>query len=148
MKQVCKECLVLKDLCDFYKHKLWKNWVFWRCKDCVKKWRKWFKERAMARIVDKKRIRPEWYAYIKTREYREKNPKKYKAHQLVYNFLKKHRDEYVFKCSVCWVDKKIELHHNDYDKPNFVIPLCALHHKWYHHWKNSIDINNFILFPF
>lgn len=57
----CKECWEFKELCsdNWYKHKEWYLWVLWRCKECIKAWRKTERELKMARIRDKKRYHSE-----------------------------------------------------------------------------------------
>lgn len=142
MEQQCKECEETKDLSEFYSHPLWVNWVLSRCKECIKKWRRSERERKMARVNDNKRAKnPERkkYSISKTRSYRMKNPEKYKAHRLVTNFFKKNPEKKIKICTNCWWEWQIELHHEDYNKPYCVIPLCSLCHKWYHKW--SIEIN-------
>lgn len=147
MKQHCKECKELKELDEFYTHPQWKNWVLSRCKECIKRWRRSEKERSMARINDKKRSKnPERIKYVikNTQKYRKNNPDKRNAHKLVNNYYRSHRDEQPKICSNCWSNKKIELHHEDYKKPDEIIPLCALCHKGYHYWKIKIDTTKII----
>ena len=138
MEQVCKECNITKDLVEYYKHPEGRNWVLWRCKECIKTGRKSERERVMARIVDKNRMRPEWYNYNRTVEYRESNPKKHKAHKIVSNYYRYHKEDKPTICSICNAEKNIELHHEDYNNPREVIPLCSLCHSHYHMWKISI----------
>lgn len=143
MKQYCKECIQLKDLSEYYKHPEWKNWVLWRCKECIKSWRKWDREREMARERDNK-----YYATkTETRErirlhsidWRERNPLKRKAHILVCNYLKKPNSIKPTECSNCGSEKRIHLHHEDYSKPKETIPLCQRCHLWYHAGHIEID---------
>jgi len=144
----CKECNIKKELSEFYNHPQWVLWTLPRCKECIKSWRKTDREREMARIIDKKRVRPEWYIYKMTKKYRVENKEKYEAHKKVWNYLRNHKQEYIFKCCICWNMEYIELHHEDYSKPNEVIPMCTLHHKGYHYWKNWINLDKKIILPF
>jgi len=41
---------------------------------------------------------------------------------------KKNPDKYKKVCKICGSDKNIRFHHEDYNKPLDVIPLCAKHH--------------------
>lgn len=148
MEQNCKECKEPKDLSEFYKHPQWKNWVLWRCKECVKKWRRSEGERKMARILDKKRAKnPDRIKYSteNTKKYRAKNPEKRNAHKIVNNYFRYHKKDKPKKCSHCLGWWQIELHHEDYSKPREFIPLCSLCHKWKHKWKIKIDIKNIII---
>lgn len=147
----CKECLELKRISDYYLYN-WKT-PFWRCKECVKRWRKSEKERKMARSYDKKRSKdPNRIAYVtsNTKRYRKENPEKWDAHKIVNNYFRTHKEEKPNTCSKCgfiWKWRwQIELHHEDYNKPREVIPLCSLCHKWYHKWVIEIDLNKVLKF--
>lgn len=141
MEQHCKECRELKPLSEYYTHPQWRNWVLGRCKECIKKWRRSEKERKMARIIDKKRVRPEGYATKRCQINRKKFPEKYNATRIVNNYFRwKNKEKRPNKCVYCNYVWKIELHHFDYNKPNEVIPLCSLCHSWYHYWKIEIDL--------
>ena len=149
MIQKCKECLEEKELLEFYSHPKWKNWVLWRCKQCIKIWRKSEKERAMARNIDKKRIRPDWYQLKASQKFRKENPEKYRAHRLVNNYFKYSKASKPTHCFSCDIlAKPIELHHNDYTKPNEVFPLCSLCHSGVHYWKIDLELKWKIILPF
>lgn len=149
MKQICKECWVEKELLDFYSHPQWKNWVMWRCKECIKKWRKSPREREMARKWEKdNRVRPDWYEYKRTKEYRIQNPLKYKAHKKVNNYFRCNKNNKPSKCSRCNTDWLIELHHEDYNFPEKVYPLCSLCHKWVHYKGYKLKKEWEIILPF
>jgi len=150
-RKICKECLKEKVLTDFYKHPQWVMWTLPRCKECIKKWRKSERERKMARINDLKRSKkPKRIKYQRERtiKYRQEHKNKYNAHKKVWNYLKNIKYKYNFECCICLTKNKIELHHEDYNKPNEIIPFCSLHHKWYHYWKNWIDLSKKIILPF
>ena len=151
MKQICKECEIEKELWDFYSHPEWKNWVLWRCKGCIKRWRKSPKEREMAREWEKdNRVRPEWYSAMMSKKFREENPEKYKAHMKVNNYLRSAYDsKSPFKtCYNCFEWWKIELHHEDYSKPNDVVPLCIPCHRRKHCWDFEINPKKIVRLPF
>lgn len=141
MYKKCKQCGIEMSIDFFYIHPLTKDKHMWRCKECMLKWRRSDLERQMAREWEKKnRVRPVWYIYNYTKKYRLQNPDKYKAHNLVNNFI---RDKWLTRkdfCMNCLCDNFLELHHPDYTKPFDVIALCPLCHKWHHHWK--IDISH------
>lgn len=138
MRQSCKQCSVEKELSEFYSHLEWKNWVLWRCKECIKEGRKSNKEREMARAVDRNRVRPEWYTYEATKKYREKFPEKQKAHSVVNNYYRS--NEKPSKCVSCESDdKRLHMHHEDYNKPREIIPLCNSCHTLRHKWKLDIQ---------
>lgn len=143
MKQSCKQCSVEKELSEFYSHPEWKNWVLWRCKECIKEGRKSDEEREMARKVDRNRVRPEGYEYEATKKYRKNNPKKYTAHNLVNNYYR--NNEKPNACKNCSSNLNIHMHHEDYDKPNEVIPLCQSCHTLRHKWRLNIQDNWIII---
>jgi len=150
MKQICKECWEEKELTEFYSHPQWKNWVLWRCKECIKKGRKSSRERELARKWEKdNRIRPKWYWTTMCKKFRQENPEKYNAHKLVQNYLRRNFDvnPYII-CKNCWTEWKLHMHHIDYNKPNIVIPLCPLCHSNVH--NNTIKIKDewIITLPF
>ena len=155
MKQHCKECRELKNISDYYSHPQWKNWVLWRCKECIKRWRKTDKELKMARIRDKKRSNStERLKQLNNqcKKYRSKYPEKYKAHWIVNNYFRYHLEDRPKHCSNCNTipseNKWIVMHHEDYNKPREIIALCKLCHSWYHSWRVDIDKTKMFTIPF
>jgi len=149
--KICKECGLSLILDNYYSHPLTRDWKMARCKECVKKWRRSEKERAMARIIDNKRSLIEKrivYITQNTKAFRLKNPEKYKAHQLVNNYIRYNKDKKPNKCVNCNLEGRIELHHENYNLPNEVIPLCSLCHSRRHCWDFEIKDEWKILFPF
>lgn len=146
MEQQCKECNTVKQLTEYYTHKLKKNWVMWRCKECIKAWRRSDRERKLARVIDSNRTRPEWYVYEMTIKWRAKYPEKNKARRVVNNYYRYHREDKPTNCCVCNKEWRIELHHEDYNKPREVYPLCSLCHSWVHINKIVLDENDMIAF--
>lgn len=146
--KICKECLEEKELSDFYKHPQWFLWVLPRCKECIKRWRRTERERIMARVINKKRyskIERKEYMKIKLKEFRIKYPEKYLAQRLVARFLKKNKQYKKNICYVSWIESRIELHHFDYTKPNYVIPCTHQIHSDFHSWKITEIKNEWIL---
>ena len=142
---VCKECWLEKNLSEYYKHPLGYLWVMWRCKECIKAWRKSEREKVMSRTRDKdryynnsvrrayifkssseRRIR-KWYANVHC-----------KANRMIEKYWRPSC------CSVCdWiVDWKtilrILFHHPDYMKPYEWVFCCDLCHAKIHLWLVNI----------
>lgn len=101
-----------------------------RCKECAK-------SLATARRVanidqvrayDRNRGSRQDKGYLKS--YREQNPAKYKAHNILNNAI---RDGQIKKkpCEVCGSEMS-HAHHDDYFKPLSVRWLCAAHHRQWH----------------
>lgn len=130
MIKKCFKCGEVKSLSDFYKHKQMKDGRVNKCKDCNKI------DVANHRIENIDRIRsydrgrgnrqePE---YMK--DWRESNPKKYKAHIMVNN-QKRAGNISELPCEECG-SLKVVAHHDDYDKPLNVRWMCQSHHKQWH----------------
>lgn len=151
MKKICKECGVEKELTEFYKHPQWVLWTLPRCKECIKKWRRSEREREMSRIIDNKRSKTEKRKkYQKKRDIKRNktNQIKKNAHIKVWNFIRNNKGKYNFKCVICWKQDRIEKHHEDYNKPNEIIPFCSLHHKRRHCWDFEVKKERIIILPF
>ena len=128
--KVCFKCGANKPLTDFYKHKEMADGHLNKCKECTKNdntQHRWDNIETI-REYDRKRGSRQPEGYLK--EYREKFPKKYAAHNLVNKGI---RDGVLTKqpCEVCGSDTSIA-HHDDYDKPLEVRWLCQAHHKQWH----------------
>ena len=137
MKQ-CFKCKETKPLIEFYKHKQMADGHVNKCKECNKK--DVAKHRVdnidKIRAYDRERGNRQSDSYL--REYRDKYPKKYRAHSLVNNNIKVGN---LFKedCEVCGCNKSVA-HHDDYNKPLNVTWLCQAHHmQW--HAENGEGIN-------
>lgn len=146
----CKECLQFKSLWwdERYKHNEWYMWVLWRCKDCIRRWRKTDHELSMARKRD-------IYRY-------NNNPKR---REQVFSWSKRRRKEKWYwrihlacsriikslwirpkLCSVCWNEnKRIEAHHYNYMLPFNVIFCCKVCHskldRWIIDYRNCCIVN-------
>jgi hypothetical protein len=102
-----------------------------KCKECTKKDsidRRW-RDIDKAREYDRSRGNRQSPGYLK--EYRAKNPDKYKAHNAVSNGIRDGKLK-KGKCSVCGTDKRVHAHHHDYRKPLDVVWLCSQHHSQLH----------------
>jgi len=64
---------------------------------------------------------------------RKNHPKEYKARAMVHNDKIKNPHKYSNSCSICNSSENVEYHHEDYDKPLEVIPLCREHHRDLHY---------------
>lgn len=126
----CFKCNTIKPLTDFYKHSKMADGHLGKCKECTKSdVRKHRFENDSVREYDSKRGSRRSYEKIK--EYRESNPKKYKAHTMVGNAV---RDGKLIKadcCEECGSDFSLNAHHDDYNYPLSVRWLCS---RCYHIW--------------
>jgi hypothetical protein len=52
---------------------------------------------------------------------------------------KKNKPHYILACAFCGTTIDIHKHHENYDKPLQIIPLCAIHHSNLHKFKNIIN---------
>ena len=135
----CKQCDQYKQLGKecWYKHNEWYLWVLWRCKECIKEWRKTDKELTMARKRDIDR----YYNNPKRRDYiykssRERRKEKWyeKIHSACYRRIKSLwiRPEH---CPICnSIGKRIEAHHHNYMKPRCIIFCCKICHSKLDRW--------------
>ena len=139
----CFKCNEVKELLEFYPHKMMADGRLNKCKDCAKKdsdenyKRKMLdpdfeiKERERSRMKSRKRV-----AEGKQMIYARKKPIKLKAHSLVKSALTSGAIKKL-PCQVCGKEKS-EGHHEDYDKPIDVVWLCSRHHADRHiHLRNA-----------
>lgn len=127
----CFKCGEVKHLSEFYKHKKMRDGHLGKCKTCTKSDSTKHRNDNIdaCRIYDRARGNRQSQEYL--REYRAKNPEKYKAHCAVNNAI---RDKRMFKlpCQECGSEVGVHGHHEDYSKPLSVIWLCPVHHKQRH----------------
>ncbi len=139
LSKICKECFIDKLLSEYYAHPQWVLWTLPRCKECILKWRRSERERAMAKPINKKRSKKlDRMEYRKNGliKYRKKYPEKYKAQRMVAKFLNKNPSYKQTRCSVTWLEWWIiHMHHYDYSKPNMVIPCNPQTHSDFHTWR-------------
>ncbi|URY10773.1 endonuclease VII [Shigella phage ESh4] len=126
----CFKCGAVKPLKEFYKHKRMADGHLNKCKECTKKdvTKNRWDNIDEKRDYDKKRGNRQDKEYLK--QWRNKFPGKYKAHNALNNAL---RDGKVEKspCEICGSEKSVA-HHDDYSKPLSVRWLCQAHHKQWH----------------
>ena len=125
----CFKCGECKSLSDFYKHSQMTDGHLNKCKACAKSDVRAHRRdpRYRAKVLAYDRARGSRQPYEYQREWRRKNPDKYKAHKLVRKHL-----ENPGVCSECDSTYHIEAHHDDYSKPLDVRWLCAACHKQWH----------------
>jgi hypothetical protein len=130
MIKECFKCKEAKPLFEFYKHKQMKDGHVNKCKKCNQHDVAMHRANNIDKIraYDRGRGNRQDDTYVK--EYRDKHPKKYKAHCLVNNH-KRAGNISEMPCEVC-KDIKVVAHHDDYDKPLNVRWLCYAHHSQWH----------------
>lgn len=152
----CKQCWEFKEINsdNWYKHNQWFMWVLWRCRNCIKEWRKTEKELVMSRIRDRYRF----HYNEKRRKFifkssieRRKRKWYWPIHEKSYRKIKyKIRPT---KCSCClweidWNNiLRIIFHHPNYNNPYKWVFCCDVCHSKIHQWKINcekyiIDLNN------
>lgn len=153
-KKLCTSCNVEKNLeSSFYKHFAMADGYLNKCKECVKSrvkkhrnenadyFRKYDKRRYLEQPQRKKQTRKSYKNWIKknpdgpttvAREWRRRNPQKYKAHIIVGNAI---RAGLILRegCKIC--GEKAHAHHEDYSKPLEIEWLCPIHHSELHRVK-------------
>lgn len=142
--KVCKKCKLIKPLTEFYPHSLMRDGYLNTCKACTLIRIRTHRKNNLERIRYYDRIRgrlPERLLANKlrgggqgrsgaTKQWRNRNPEKYKAHIILNNAI---RDGKITRgnCCVCGV-RKVEAHHEDYNLPLEVQWLCRTHHALLH----------------
>lgn len=147
--KMCFKCGKIKSLDEFYKHSRMKDGHVNKCKECNKAdvSKNYHKnvdhykdyDRGRARLSHRVQARTEYSITTQgkakrtaaNRAYRDRNPEKYKAHELANGALRAGKIKKQ-PCFVCG-KKEVEGHHYDYSKPLDVIWLCQEHHGWMHH---------------
>lgn len=138
MNKKCFKCGEVKNLSEFYKHKQMKDGRVNKCKVCNKKDVSDHRVENIDRIrkYDRDRGNRQSKQYLK--DYRDNNPNKYKATNMVNNAIrdgKLHSEP----CIICGEEKTVG-HHDDYSKPLNVKWMCQSHHKQWHE-ENGPGIN-------
>ena len=153
MKKICIKCGEEKELYLFYKHSQMKDGHLNKCIECckaeskingqserAKRYNRNRPNKSERNEKNKKRMRelkinnPEKYYELKDKarkNYRKKNPDKYKAVNILNENIRKGILVIPDNCFFC--NRKIEqleAHHPDYSKPLEVVWLCSeCHHK-------------------
>ncbi len=120
----CSQCGECRPLSEYYSRSN-------KCKPCyranVKKNRESNKE--YYRQYDRERGNRQEPGYLK--DYRDRFPNKYKAHNLVNNSIRDGK-LHAEPCEICGSNERVHAHHDDYLKPLNVRWLCAVHHHQWH----------------
>lgn len=145
--KTCFKCLLSKPLDEFYSHPRMADGHLNKCKACSrsdtakrktenKKNPDWIEKEILRSRLKSRRERAEGkYRGNRTdetdrsRRFREKNPLKYKAHNLVNNAIRSGKIT-PLPCVIC--GEKAQAHHEDYSKPLDVIWYCPQHHSERH----------------
>jgi hypothetical protein len=127
--KACFKCGEEKPLADYYRHPETADGHLNKCKACTKADAKAHRQdpRYRAKVLAYDRARGSRQSLEYQREWRRKNPEKYRAHRLVATNLKNPG-----VCSECDSTYHIEAHHDDYSRPLDVRWLCAACHKQHH----------------
>lgn len=128
--KTCFKCNKTKPLSEFYKHKQMADGHLNKCKSCTRLDAAIHRDKNIERVraYDRRRGNRQPPSYQK--EYREKNPAKYKATVAVNNALRQKKIEKA-PCEVCG-RHDVHGHHDDYAKPLEVRWLCPIHHRQWH----------------
>lgn len=135
----CKECNLFKDIAeDFYTHKEWFLWVLWRCRSCIKAWRKTEHELQMARIRDMERYRNNPKRRADIFESAKKRGKK-KWHKPIHTKTTRLINKLWVRPTVCPIclqhSDRIIAHHPDYSKRYEIVFCCQICHDKIHRLK-------------
>lgn len=119
--KTCFKCGAEKPLTDYYKHRQMKDGHLNKCKDCAKR---------DAKAQCKSYCAVRWGSGNSSKDWRKRNPRKYKAHVILNNAV---RDGKITKqpCESCG-DELAQAHHDDYSMPLVVRWLCCKCHKEHH----------------
>lgn len=69
------------------------------------------------------------------KKWRENNPQKVKVHSIVNEAIRTGKLVKPIKCSCCNLEKEVQAHHEDYEKPLEIIWLCSTCHSNLHKQK-------------
>lgn len=142
---MCKECSKYKELSpsNRYKHSEWYLWVLWRCKDCIKSWRKTEEELVMARKRDNDRYynnQDRRDCIFNSSSLRRREKWYWPIHTSCWRIIKRLwiRPN---QCPICKKDsKRIEAHHYNYQFPFHIIFCCKVCHSKLDRWLiNHMD---------
>lgn len=127
----CFKCGEVKPISAFYKHAKMSDGHVNKCKECNKKDVRdnRIKKIDYYREYDRKRGNRQGYEY--TKHYRERFPKKYRAHQMVAYAIKA-GNLVAEPCEQCSRADGTHAHHDDYSKPLNIRWLCPPCHKRWH----------------
>ena len=139
MMKLCYKCGEIKPLSDFSNNKNAKDGKCGKCKACFIEYARQYRDQ------NAEMVRAKAMAYFSTPEGRAVNNKATRKYKRA-NHHKRRAQNRANKavrggkltkepCAVCGVDKGMEMHHEDYDKPLEVVFLCRRCHQTLH--KNA-----------
>lgn len=138
MKQ-CFKCKEVKPLVEFYRHKMMADGHLNKCKGCTRDDVKKNRDGKISYYREYDRKRGNRQGYVYTKDYRERFPAKFRAHQMVGYALRSGR-LFPEPCAECGESHSTHAHHDDYAKPLNIRWLCPpCHSAW--HQKNGEAIN-------
>lgn len=157
--KICFKCNIEKPLTEYYKHKAMSDGHLNKCKECTKNDVHKHRGENIEKVRAYDRNRPNKADRIKkqsdyhkdgkgrdihvlaNREYRERNPERYKANTSVSNAMRDGRLLRPSNCDKCGMDCKPQGHHDDYSKPLVVRWLCVSCHNEFHNFVREIFRN-------
>jgi hypothetical protein len=125
----CSKCKTEKEENEFYKDKRAKDKLYTYCKDCHLKINKKYLKKYSAKYQKEYRENNKEYFKLYHRNYRKNSKENIKRG------LCRHRSYHLVEdgkiqkkpCEICG-NKKVQIHHNDYNNPFDFIFLCRKHH--------------------
>lgn len=120
----CKECGEFKEVNieNWYRHSEGFLWVLWRCKECIKKWRKTEYERWMARERDRVRYKNDDRRREMLWLYNKERKKRHLLENELWELNHLRTDRLIKRlwirpkiCPICWNNWRIVAHHPDID---------------------------------
>jgi hypothetical protein len=154
--RICKKCMVLKPVEDFYRHPASVGGRDTRCKECVKEMARANREEKAEyyRAYDRKRYREEdkrkEAAKVSalsevgmearrraTERSRREEPQKWVARNAVSNAIRDGRLSKGTHCYFCATTDRLQAHHEDYNHPLDVVWLCSTCHGKLHTIKGD-----------
>lgn len=126
----CFKCGEVKSISEFYKHKRMKDGHLNKCKECSKVDALNHRDKNIDKIREYDRNRGNRQKAGYSRQWKDDNPKKYRAHNMVSNHLRAGNIKKM-PCEVC-KSEKVVAHHDDYNMPLNIRWLCQAHHKQWH----------------
>jgi hypothetical protein len=134
--KICRKCGQIKELSEFYTHPNMADGHLNICKDCKCAYAKKYGQSKRGKKTERKRNqKPKRKREIQKRadEWNKKYPKRYKAHNLVGNYVRDGKIKKPNSCQECGrTSCVIHGHHEDYDKPLDVEWLCPECHSKRH----------------
>ncbi len=147
MKRICSVCKQEKSLEDFYRSSVEKLGREYRCKECSKAkckryiekdpeaWRKRSRDWREKKIAENPNFYREKYRHFEesnkrySKKWRENNAEKHRAHSQVHWDKINGKIIKPEKCQLCLSEgKRLEAHHENYDKPKDIQWLCKKCH--------------------